>query len=62
MAPLQKEVYRSILSECPKLGTHVLDVLIVSGKNLETLSGLTKTSIQNAPKGRINNILMQLRK
>ncbi|KAF8807753.1 hypothetical protein BYT27DRAFT_7189847 [Phlegmacium glaucopus] len=46
MAPLQKEVYRSILS-----------------KNLEVLSGLTKPSVQSAPaRGRINNILMQLRK
>ncbi|KAG6821361.1 hypothetical protein H0H93_014158 [Arthromyces matolae] len=48
MAPLQKEVYRSILSH-----------------NLELLKGLTSTntSTKNAPSnGRINNILMQLRK
>ncbi|KAG6830296.1 hypothetical protein H0H92_001374 [Tricholoma furcatifolium] len=46
MAPLQKEVYRSILSH-----------------NLELLNGLTKKNATSAPsKGRINNILMQLRK
>ncbi|KAF8167730.1 SNF2 family N-terminal domain-containing protein [Crassisporium funariophilum] len=47
MAPLQKEVYRSILSH-----------------NLEILSGLTRsTSVTSGPtKGRINNVLMQLRK
>ncbi|KAG6890733.1 hypothetical protein C0992_013116 [Termitomyces sp. T32_za158] len=46
MAPLQKEVYRSILSN-----------------NLELLNGLTSTNSISAPsKGRINNILMQLRK
>ncbi|KAG6885408.1 hypothetical protein C0993_002141 [Termitomyces sp. T159_Od127] len=46
MAPLQKEVYRSILS-----------------KNVELLNGLTRTNSISAPsKGRINNVLMQLRK
>ncbi|KAF8078789.1 SNF2 family DNA-dependent ATPase [Lyophyllum atratum] len=48
MAPLQKEVYRSILSH-----------------NLELLNGLTQqpSKLNNAPsRGRINNILMELRK
>ncbi|GLB35984.1 putative class II histone deacetylase complex subunits 2 and 3 [Lyophyllum shimeji] len=48
MTPLQKEVYRSILSH-----------------NLELLNGLTQQSkkLSSAPsKGRINNILMELRK
>ncbi|KAH0590929.1 hypothetical protein H2248_001042 [Termitomyces sp. 'cryptogamus'] len=46
MAPLQKEVYRSILSN-----------------NLELLNGLTRTNSISAPsKGRIKNVLMQLRK
>ncbi|KAG6854234.1 hypothetical protein C0991_009252 [Blastosporella zonata] len=45
MAPLQKEVYRSILSH-----------------NLELLNGLTNSNIGAPSKGRINNVLMQLRK
>ncbi|KAG6818079.1 hypothetical protein H0H87_009234 [Tephrocybe sp. NHM501043] len=46
MAPLQKEVYRSILSH-----------------NLELLNGLTQSNVIGAPsKGRITNVLMQLRK
>ncbi|KAJ7487418.1 SNF2 family DNA-dependent ATPase [Mycena galericulata] len=46
MAPLQKEIYRSILSH-----------------NLDLLNGLTGPSKANgAPKGKLNNILMHLRK
>ncbi|KAF5384826.1 hypothetical protein D9615_001372 [Tricholomella constricta] len=48
MAPLQKEVYRSILSH-----------------NLELLTGLTQQSSKPSSgpsKGRINNVLMELRK
>ncbi|KAJ7630765.1 SNF2 family DNA-dependent ATPase [Roridomyces roridus] len=46
MAPLQKEIYRSILSH-----------------NLDLLNGLTgPTKANGAPKGKINNILMHLRK
>ncbi|KAJ7654999.1 SNF2 family DNA-dependent ATPase [Mycena polygramma] len=46
MAPLQKEIYRSILSH-----------------NLDLLNGLTgPTKANGAPKGKLNNILMHLRK
>ncbi|KAJ7107605.1 SNF2 family DNA-dependent ATPase [Mycena crocata] len=46
MAPLQKEIYRSILSH-----------------NLDLLNGLTgPTKAPGAPKGKLNNILMHLRK
>ncbi|KAJ7492793.1 SNF2 family DNA-dependent ATPase [Mycena latifolia] len=46
MAPLQKEIYRSILSH-----------------NLDLLNGLTgPTKSYNSPKGKLNNVLMHLRK
>ncbi|KAJ7706367.1 SNF2 family N-terminal domain-containing protein [Mycena rosella] len=46
MAPLQKEIYRSILSH-----------------NLDMLNGLTgPTKNHGAPKGKLNNVLMHLRK
>ncbi|KAJ6574934.1 hypothetical protein B0H19DRAFT_1371843 [Mycena capillaripes] len=46
MAPLQKEIYRSILSH-----------------NLDLLNGLTgPTKSNGAPKGKLNNVLMHLRK
>ncbi|KAJ7102108.1 SNF2 family DNA-dependent ATPase [Mycena belliarum] len=45
MAPLQKEIYRSVLSH-----------------NLDLLNGLTGPKSYNAPKGKLNNVLMHLRK
>ncbi|CAK5279999.1 unnamed protein product [Mycena citricolor] len=45
MAPLQKQIYRSILSH-----------------NLDILKGLTGPTIRSASKGKLNNVLMHLRK
>ncbi|KAJ6519648.1 SNF2 family DNA-dependent ATPase [Mycena sanguinolenta] len=45
MAPLQKEIYRSILSH-----------------NLDLLNGLTGPKAHGASKGKLNNVLMHLRK
>lgn len=64
MAPLQREVYRSILS---KTGAHrsnnLFDTYFI-GNNLDILKGLTQPSAKQTapPKTRINNVLMQLRK
>lgn len=65
MAPLQKEVYRSILSKDPHYPHRVcFHRLIISGKNLDILKVLTKpaNSKTNNTIGKLNNMLMQLRK
>jgi hypothetical protein len=66
MAPLQKEVYRSILSKLSALFKELALTPEYTGHNLELLNGLTQPSnpkLKGAmPKGRINNVLMQLRK
>lgn len=67
MAPLQREVYRSILSEQTTsllcLSEHWKNIFLV-GNNLNILNGLAQPSFgQIAPaKSRINNVLMHLRK
>lgn len=65
MAPLQREVYRSILSKPARLCIrHPFFKTYFIGNNLDILRGLTQPSAkQSAPaKTRINNVLMQLRK
>ena len=64
MAPLQKEVYRSILSNDCCLHPVYLCKLTVAGKNLDILKILTKpaNSKTNTTIAKLNNMLMQLRK
>jgi hypothetical protein len=63
MAPLQREVYRSILSKPDHLSPQVFFKMYFIGNNLDILRSLTQPSAkQNTPAKRINNVLMQLRK
>lgn len=66
MTPLQKEVYRSILSKDPHYFHRVClyRLTVVTGKNLDILKILTKpaNSKTNTTIAKLNNMLMQLRK
>jgi SNF2 family DNA or RNA helicase len=65
MAPLQRQVYRSILSKtflpftCLCCSTNESWYL---GHNIDLLKGLTQPSRGGPSKGKLNNILMHLRK
>ncbi len=67
MAPLQKEIYRSILSTFPWLALRRLSLRPVTGQNLDILRSLAEgnTSSKGSngiSKTNMNNMLMQLRK
>jgi hypothetical protein len=65
MAPLQKEIYKSILSGSLPLKS-VCALISLSGKNVDILKSLTQpVKGKNAAiqaKTKVSNVLMQLRK
>ena len=64
MAPLQKKVYRSILSKSTTIFSSFSPILTLClGHNLDLLRGLTQPNKNSSvTKGKLNNILMHLRK
>lgn len=67
MAPLQKEIYRSLLSKRFRYN-NVVSILpnLLAGQNFEILQSLTESNASsskgNVTKTNMNNLLMQLRK
>jgi hypothetical protein len=63
MAPLQKEIYRSVLSTS-LVGLQSLSPNPYAGKNLNILKSLTQPTNAkiNTTTSKLNNMLMQLRK